>query len=65
MSGLQLLDPTVLSRGLADLRGDLDDGTWHRRNAHLLGAETIDVGSRLITATTDVAAFNALPQRFP
>jgi len=48
MSGLQLLEPTVLSRGLAKLRSDLQDGTWQRRNAPLLRADALDVGWRLI-----------------
>lgn len=48
MSGLQLLEPTVLSRGLAKLRSDLQDGTWQRKNAPLLRAEMLDVGWRLI-----------------
>lgn len=48
MSGLQLLDPAVLSRGIERLRSDLQDGTWHRKNAPLLDADTHDVGWRLI-----------------
>ncbi len=48
MSGLQLLEPTVLSRGLAKLRSDLQDGTWQRMNAPLLRADVLDVGWRLI-----------------
>ena len=48
MSGLQLLDPKVLSRGIAALRSDLQDGTWRRRNATLLDKDVLDVGWRLI-----------------
>lgn len=48
MSGLQLLDPEVLARGIAALRSDLQDGTWRRRNAALLDDDALDVGWRLI-----------------
>ncbi|MDN5896570.1 MAG: hypothetical protein L0H93_21430, partial [Nocardioides sp.] len=48
MSGLQLLNPEVLGRGIARLRSDLDDGTWQRRNAALLETDLLDVGWRLI-----------------
>lgn len=48
MSGLQLLEPAVLSRGLARLRSDLQDGSWHRQNATLLKADVLDAGWRLI-----------------
>lgn len=49
MSGLQLISPTALTRGLTALRSDLDDGTWRRNHADLLGREQLDVGWRLIT----------------
>lgn len=49
MSGLQLLDPKVLSRGISALRRDLADGTWRTRNKALLDQETLDVGWRLIS----------------
>lgn len=48
MSGLQLLEPDVLSRGVAELRSDVQNGTWQRRNAPLLQADVLDVGWRLI-----------------
>ncbi len=48
MSGLQLLDPAVLSRGLSRLQSDLQDGTWQRTHAPLLHAEELDTGWRLI-----------------
>jgi SAM-dependent methyltransferase len=35
--------------GLARLNRDLADGTWHRRNGHLLGEVSLDLGYRLIT----------------
>lgn len=49
MSGLQLLDPEVLARGIDALGRDLDDGTWRRRHAALLDLEELDVGWRLVT----------------
>lgn len=48
MSGLQLLGPEVLSRGIEALRRDLGEGAWQRRNAALLKQESLDVGWRLI-----------------
>jgi SAM-dependent methyltransferase len=37
--------------GLAALRRDLDDGTWLRRNGHLLKLSELDVGYRLVIGT--------------
>jgi len=34
---------------IAQLRSDLADGTWERRNGELLGLEEIDLGYRLLT----------------
>jgi hypothetical protein len=50
MSGLQLLEPAVLTRGVEALRRDLADGTWQRRHAALLERDELDVGWRLIAA---------------
>jgi SAM-dependent methyltransferase len=36
--------------GLARLRGDLADGTWERRNGHLLNQSDLDLGYRLVIA---------------
>ena len=36
--------------GLARLRRDLDDGTWTRRNGHLMALEELDLGYRLVLA---------------
>ena len=52
MSGLQLLDPGVLTRGITQLRVDLQDGTWQRKNNSLLKLDALDVGWRLITTVT-------------
>src|SRR5262245_11267861 len=42
----------TLESGLARLRRDLDDGTWHRRNIALLEETPLDLGYRLIVAST-------------
>jgi SAM-dependent methyltransferase len=34
--------------GLAHLRRDLDDGTWMRRNGHLLELDALDLGYRIV-----------------
>jgi len=49
MSGLQLLDPHVLTRGMTQLRVDLEDGTWQRNNNSLLELNALDAGWRLIS----------------
>jgi hypothetical protein len=36
--------------GLAKLRRDLDDGTWMRRNGHLLDKTELDLGYRIVIA---------------
>ncbi|HEY8080795.1 MAG TPA: class I SAM-dependent methyltransferase [Acidimicrobiales bacterium] len=50
MSGLSLLDQSVVDAALERLRADVDDGTWHERNAALATAPSIDAGYRLVTA---------------
>jgi SAM-dependent methyltransferase len=50
MSGLQLLDPVVLTRGVAALRADLRAGVWQRKHAGLLQQDSLDVGWRLISS---------------
>jgi SAM-dependent methyltransferase len=50
MSGLALLEPSVVDRALRALRADLDDGTWAARNADLAARLTFDAGFRLVTA---------------
>lgn len=49
MSGLQLLDPRVLTRGMTQSQVDLKDGTWQRKNNHLLEVDALDAGPRLIS----------------
>jgi len=41
-----------LEPGLTRLRSDLDDGSWERRHGHLLPASDLDLGYRLVIATT-------------
>jgi SAM-dependent methyltransferase len=40
-----------LETGLARLREDLASGAWQQRYGHLLGADSLDVGYRLVVAT--------------
>ena len=41
---------TRLAEGLADLRRDLDDGTWERRHGALLALDELDLGYRLVVS---------------
>jgi hypothetical protein len=50
MSLLALLPADVLERGSAQLRADLDDGTWLARHGHLLEFDRADYGYRLVIA---------------
>lgn len=50
MSLLALLPPDVLERGSAQLRADLDDGTWLARHGHLMELDRADYGYRLVIA---------------
>jgi SAM-dependent methyltransferase len=52
MSLLALLPPEVVERGVAQLRADLDDGTWHERHGQLLELDRADYGYRLVIAGT-------------
>jgi SAM-dependent methyltransferase len=45
-----LLAPTVLERGTARLRRDLESGAWDARHGHLRSMETYDAGYRLVIA---------------
>ena len=59
--GATLLDLDTVARepgqidgvdaGVARLRRDLDDGSWRARHGHLLDADAMDLGNRLVTAT--------------
>jgi hypothetical protein len=52
MSWLAQLPPDVLARGSARLAADLQSGEWDRRHGHLRQLEQLDVGHRLITASS-------------
>ena len=52
ISGIARLDPAHVDPGIERLRRDLADGTWHRRHADLLAADTFDGGYRLVVSTT-------------
>lgn len=44
--------------GIAKLRADLDSGAWHSRNGHLLTADELDLGYRLVVARRLESATN-------
>jgi SAM-dependent methyltransferase len=48
MSGLSLLPPPVVERGMARLEADLASGAWHDRHGHLLDLDAFDVGYRIV-----------------
>jgi SAM-dependent methyltransferase len=50
ISGLALLEPDVVSHGIARLRDDLESGVWDQRFGHLRRADVLDVGYRLVIA---------------
>jgi len=49
-SGLSLLSQDAVDDAMTRLARDLDDGTWHRRNAELAGLASLDTGFRLVVA---------------
>jgi SAM-dependent methyltransferase len=49
-SAFHQVDPSALRRGLDRLEKDLASGRWHRRYAHLLQLEELDVGLRLVSS---------------
>jgi hypothetical protein len=57
-SGLALADPTVVTRGIAALRADLDSGSWTDRHADLLGLDSLDLGYRLVVAGAEARRDN-------
>lgn len=48
ISFFNTLDRTIVERALGALRGDLESGRWHARNAELLERDAVDFGYRLI-----------------
>jgi SAM-dependent methyltransferase len=49
-SGISSFASPGAETGLAQLAADLKSGAWHARHGHLLSAETLDVGYRLVIA---------------
>jgi SAM-dependent methyltransferase len=48
ISGFALLDPDVVTRGVARLKADLESGQWEERFGHLRQLEALDVCYRLV-----------------
>lgn len=48
ISGLALLDPSLVDQAVRRLAADLDSGAWHDRHADLLDREELDCGYRLV-----------------
>jgi hypothetical protein len=49
-SGFARMDEAIVERVVADVRRDLEDGTWDGRNGALRDAAEHDAGLRLIVA---------------
>jgi len=49
-AGISLFARPGTEAGLARLRADLATGAWHARHGHLLAADTLDLGYRLVVA---------------
>lgn len=49
-SGFARMDPSVVRRVEADVRTDLENGSWDRRHGHLRDLDALDVGMRLLVA---------------
>lgn len=47
-SGFARMEPAVIRRVVAELRRDLDDGTWDARHGHLRDLAVYDAGMRLV-----------------
>jgi SAM-dependent methyltransferase len=52
ISVFHLLDPAVCDRAVERLRADLESGAWDERHGHLRGLDALDVGYRLVVATS-------------
>lgn len=50
ISVFRLLPPEDVEAAVAALRADLESGEWERRNAGILGLESLDLGYRLLVA---------------
>jgi hypothetical protein len=45
--------PAPREEGLDRLQKDLSSGAWHARYGHLLAADTLDLGYRVVVARLD------------
>lgn len=52
-SALARLEPEVRNRAMTRLAADLEDGTWHARNADLMERTDYDAGFRLVVSRCD------------
>lgn len=52
ISGLALLDQGVVQQAMRRLASDLDDGAWHERYSELTGLKQLDLGYRLVVASS-------------
>jgi hypothetical protein len=50
MSGIALLEPSEVDRGMARLAADLASGAWEERHGDLLDLDEVDGGFRVIVA---------------
>ena len=50
ISAFAMLDPAIVTRGLASLAKDLESGEWRRRNRDLESLDALDVGHRIVIA---------------
>jgi len=50
ISGIALIDQTIVERAMGALADDLASGAWHRRHADLLDLDELDAGYRLVVA---------------
>jgi hypothetical protein len=50
MSGLALLEPSVVNEAIIRLQQDLTTGIWQQRYGHLTSLSEIDLGYRLVVA---------------
>jgi hypothetical protein len=49
-AGISLFAHPGAAPGLARLRADLESGAWQARHGHLLAADALDLGYRLVVA---------------
>ena len=50
ISGITLLDQTIVTRAMRKLADDLTSGAWQQRHADLLALDELDAGYRLVVS---------------